>query len=192
RGIVDQPNEFYQALARGVDYASNVYGGSEFALAFGGNEMPGYHTGAATHIGALTGSRHSHLDSAGYSLDQKSKAPQSPRDMMDQLVKEEGWRQILSSLVVCFFARGMYEPDLTVKALTALGYQVDVKELKSLGEEIYAEKQRLKLSEGFDARKLRIPRRILETPTPHGQIQEAHIRAALQRYEEILGGVTKN
>ncbi|MFQ5762098.1 MAG: aldehyde ferredoxin oxidoreductase N-terminal domain-containing protein, partial [Candidatus Bathyarchaeia archaeon] len=30
RGIVDQPNEFYQALARGVDYASNVYGGSEF------------------------------------------------------------------------------------------------------------------------------------------------------------------
>jgi aldehyde:ferredoxin oxidoreductase len=35
----------------------------------GGNEMPGYHTGPGCHLGYLTGARHSHLDSAGYSLD---------------------------------------------------------------------------------------------------------------------------
>ena len=36
--------------------------------------MPGYHTGPACHLGYLTGARHSHLDSAGYSLDQKAAA----------------------------------------------------------------------------------------------------------------------
>jgi len=69
--IVEQPNDFYRALARGVQHASSIYGGEDFALAFGGNEMPGYHTGPAAHLSYLIGARHSHLDSAGYSLDQK-------------------------------------------------------------------------------------------------------------------------
>ena len=70
--IVNQPNDFYRALAHGVEHAASIYGGAEFALAFGGNEMPGYHTGPGCHLGYLTGARHSHLDSAGYSLDQKA------------------------------------------------------------------------------------------------------------------------
>jgi aldehyde:ferredoxin oxidoreductase len=68
--LVKQPNEFYRALACGVDCASAKYGGIDFALAFGGNEMPGYHTGPIAHVGYLTGARHSHLDGAGYSIDQ--------------------------------------------------------------------------------------------------------------------------
>ncbi|MEM4032848.1 MAG: aldehyde ferredoxin oxidoreductase N-terminal domain-containing protein, partial [Zestosphaera sp.] len=69
--LVTQPNDFYKTLAAGVKKASEVYGGSEFALVFGGNEMPGYHTGPGAHIGYLIGLRHSHLDNAGYSVDQK-------------------------------------------------------------------------------------------------------------------------
>jgi aldehyde:ferredoxin oxidoreductase len=72
--IVSQPNDFYRALARGAEHAASIYGGLDFALAFGGNEMPGYHTGPGCHLGYLTGARHSHLDSAGYSLDQKAAA----------------------------------------------------------------------------------------------------------------------
>ena len=63
--IVTQPNAFYSALARGVEHAASVYGGEGFALAMGGNEMPGYHTGPGGYLGYLTGGRHSHLDSAG-------------------------------------------------------------------------------------------------------------------------------
>ncbi|MEM2276496.1 MAG: aldehyde ferredoxin oxidoreductase N-terminal domain-containing protein, partial [Thermoproteota archaeon] len=59
RKIVHQPNEFYSALARGVEYAASKYGGLDFALSFGGNEMPGYHTGPAAYLTFLTGSRHS-------------------------------------------------------------------------------------------------------------------------------------
>ena len=70
--IVSQPNDFYAALARGAEYASQHYGGADYALAMGGNEMAGYHTGPACYVGYLAGARHSHLDNAGYALDQKA------------------------------------------------------------------------------------------------------------------------
>ncbi|HIE33112.1 MAG TPA: aldehyde:ferredoxin oxidoreductase, partial [Thermodesulfobacteriaceae bacterium] len=52
--LAQKANEFYAALASGVDYASQKYGGQDFALAFGGNEMPGYHTGYGAHVTHLT------------------------------------------------------------------------------------------------------------------------------------------
>jgi len=38
--IVVQDNDLYKALARGLDYTISQYGGADFALSFGGNEMP--------------------------------------------------------------------------------------------------------------------------------------------------------
>ena len=32
------------------------------------------------------------------------------------LVKEERWRQVLTSLVICLFARGVYTEDVVLKA----------------------------------------------------------------------------
>jgi aldehyde:ferredoxin oxidoreductase len=186
--IVDQPNEFYNALAMGVDYSSKIYGGKEFALSFGGNEMPGYHTGPATHIGCLIGSRHSHLDGAGYSIDQKMKGL-SPEELVNKLIEEECWRQILSSLVVCYFARKIYEPSLVKKALNALGYEFDEERLKGLGKRIYEEKQALKASEGFTPNELRIPERIFEVPTLHGLIDRNYIKAALEHYSQIFNKI---
>jgi len=187
--IVKQPNEFYQALARGAEYAASKYGGKEFALTFGGNEMPGYHTGPAAYVGFLTGARHSHLDSAGYSYDQKMFKAQetpTPEKIAEQLVKEESWRQILSSLVICFFARNIYKPEIAVKALKTMGYEFTVEDLNKLGREILKKKYEFKFREGFDPSKLRIPKRILETPTPHGKLTEEEIRKAVNLYFEKL------
>jgi len=189
RKIVDQPNEFYQALARGAEYAASKYGGEEFALTFGGNEMPGYHTGPAAYVGFLTGARHSHLDSAGYSYDQKMFKAQetpTPEKIADHLVKEESWRQILSSLVICFFARNIYKPEIVVKALKTMGYEFTIEDLNKLGREILKKKYEFKFREGFDPNKLRIPKRILETPTPHGKLTEEEIRKAVNLYFEKL------
>jgi aldehyde:ferredoxin oxidoreductase len=165
--IVSQPNEFYKSLARGVEYASSVYGGQDFALAFGKNEMPGYHTGPAAHAGFLVGARHSHLDNAGYSLDQKvlSKKTLTPEELAQALIKEESFRQILSSLVICFFAREIYKPETTLAALQVAGFKLDAGELDLLGRRIHCEKFRFKLREGFSFENLRIPKRILETPS---------------------------
>ncbi len=188
--VVDQPNEFYKALATGVDYASKIYGGREFALSFGGNEMPGYHTGPAAHVGYLIGSRHSHLDGAGYSIDQKMK-DLSPEELIDKLIEEECWRQILSSLVVCYFARKIYEPSLVKKALNALGYEFDEERLNELGRRIYEEKQALKASEGFKPNELRIPERIFEVPTTHGSIDKNYTKAALEHYSQIFNKIVE-
>ncbi|MEM0296590.1 MAG: aldehyde ferredoxin oxidoreductase family protein [Zestosphaera sp.] len=184
--IVNQPNDFYRILASGVEKASKVYGGSEFALTYGGNEMPGYHTGPGAHIGFLIGLRHSHLDNAGYSTDQKyiGKEYPSPQSLIEELVEEEVWRQILSSLVVCFFSRGVYKPAAVSKALEPLGIRLSEEELRKLGMEIYREKLKLKIRLGYRLEELKPPKRVFETPSPFGIIGEEYFNEALQHYRE--------
>ncbi len=185
RHIVNCENDFYEALARGVDYASSKYGGKDFALSFGGNEMAGYHTGPAAYIGFLTGARHSHLDNAGYSLDQKSlssKEKIGPEETAEKLLSEEIFRQILSSLVVCFFARGVYSLEIVTEALRASGFDLEEDELMDLGLKILKMKYKYKTENGFDENKLRIPKRIFETPSPFGKFSEKYIRQAVSAY----------
>lgn len=185
--IVAPPNDFYRALARGVEHAASVYGGSDFALAFGGNEMPGYHTGPAVHLTYLTGARHSHLDSAGYGIDQKSLGqPLTPTGVAEALVQEERWRQVLTSLVICLFARGVYTPDVVLRALAAAGFERSADELAGLGRETLRRKYAFKAREGFDLAKARIPRRILETPAAWGTLEEGFLRQAMELYQEMV------
>jgi len=191
--IVEQPNEFYRKLGEGTEEAAKTYGGVEFAMTFGRNEMPGYHAGPATHLGYVIGARHSHLDNAGYSYDQKliGKEYPPPEKVIDDLMKEEAWRQVLSSLVVCFFARGVYKPEVVVEALEPLGIKISVEELQKLGWEIYVEKYKLKLDMGFDLeRDLKLPRRIFETLSPHGKISEEFMQKALDYFRKRIKELT--
>ncbi|MBN1762886.1 MAG: aldehyde:ferredoxin oxidoreductase [Methanomicrobia archaeon] len=189
RKIVRMPTEFYRDLARGVEHASSVYGGQDYALAFGGNEMPEYHTGIACYLNNLAGARHSHLDSAGYDLDQKLLGKEfTLEEVVEKLLKEEEWRQILSSLVVCFFARKVYTPAVIPKALDAIGVKGWTSEkLEELGREIHRAKMNFKFREGFNLDTIRIPKRIFEVPTPHGLLKEEELRKALAIYKERIG-----
>ncbi len=187
--IVNQPNDFYGALARGTDYAASVYGGEDFALAFGKNEMPGYHTGYGGHLNFLTGARHSHLDSAGYSHDQRLSSDEiTPEGLAKKLFEEESYRQILSSIVVCFFARSVYNYPTIAELLEVPGFQFSEKDLASLGEEILRKKYAFKFREGFSLDELRIPKRILKTVSPHGYLNEKVLRDGIAAYKEILLG----
>lgn len=188
--IVSQPNDFYRALARGAEHAASLYGGLDFALTFGGNEMPGYHTGPGCHLGYLTGARHSHLDSAGYSLDQRAAArgePLTPDGVARGLVEEERWRQVLTSLVICLFARGMYVPDVVLEALATAGFEWSAEDLARFGADVLQRKVAFKQREGFNAEALRIPGRILETPTPLGTLDEEFMRRSIQAYSQVVG-----
>ncbi|MFC2105835.1 aldehyde ferredoxin oxidoreductase C-terminal domain-containing protein [Candidatus Bipolaricaulota bacterium] len=153
--------------------------------------MPGYHTGPAGYLGYLLGARHSHLDNAGYNIDQKNLASgiePTAKDLVDQLVREEGWRQVLASLVVCFFSRGLYTPDAIVESLATLGIDLDKAELRDIGADILRRKNRFKLREGFDPSALPIPNRILETASPSGPISDALLREALRQFSEQISG----
>ncbi|MBO3839865.1 MAG: aldehyde ferredoxin oxidoreductase C-terminal domain-containing protein, partial [Candidatus Brockarchaeota archaeon] len=189
RKIVHQPNEFYSALARGVEYAASKYGGLDFALSFGGNEMPGYHTGPAAYLTFLTGSRHSHLDSAGYSIDEedaKTGVNRTPKEIAEILFREESWRQILSSLVLCFFARGIYTPEIVVKTLKVVGLDTTEESLRKTGVETLKNKYLFKIREGFKPDLLRIPRRILEKESPLGMLNESLMREGIMEFFKML------
>lgn len=149
--IFEQPNQFYQALARGVEYAA--------------------------HIGLLVGARHSHLDNGGYSIDQKilTKEKISPEKLAKELLTEERWRQILSSLVVCFFARGIYGADIITQALYSAGYDITSDDLLNIGKEIHREKYSFKIQEGFSLDNYHLPERIFETPSLVGKIDKAFV-----------------
>jgi aldehyde:ferredoxin oxidoreductase len=187
--IVSQPTEFYRALAHGVDRASSMYGGADYALAFGGNEMAGYHTGPGCHAGWLAGARQSHLDNAGYGIDQKlaqSGKTLTPSELGSQLVAEERWRQVLTSLVVCLFARNVYDAQTVLAALQAIGREYTLETLNEAGAETLWRKHAYKEREGFDMSRLRIPARISETPSSLGQVDAGYIREVLAAYRSQL------
>jgi len=181
-------NDFYKALAKGVKHASSRYGGEDFALSFGSNEMAGYHTGPMCYAGYITGSRHSHLDSAGYSLDQKilreGKVP-DPEESAEELLREEAWRQILSSLVVCFFSRGIYDGETVSEALETTGVEPRL-DFNHLGLKILRKKAEFKSREGFKPEINRLPRRIFETASPSGKIDEEYLGKAVEHYYKLL------
>jgi aldehyde:ferredoxin oxidoreductase len=188
--IVRQPNEFYKVLAMGVEEAAKRYGGEDFAMSFNKVEPAGYLTGPLFFISLAIGFRHSHLDSGAYSLDQRifssGEELPSPREAVQKIIEEEAWRQVLTSLVLCLFARGVYDENLTSEALGSLGYSYSSADLRKLGREIYFEKQRLKWEEGFRASNLRIPKRITETPTPLGKISKEYFEEALKEFDNIV------
>lgn len=180
--IVDQPNDFYKALAKGTHHAASIYGGEEFALNFGKNEMPGYHTGPACYLGYSIGARHSHLCNAGYSLDQKmivNDTKETPVSIVDKLMEEEMWRQVLSGLTICFFARGIYTMDVVIRALKVAGMDFTAEEINNIGKEIYAEKYRFKFQEGFSFDNQKFPKRIFETKSPSLEFDDKYLREGL-------------
>jgi len=185
--IVYSENEFFSDLRKGIDYTSSKYGGKDFALTYGKNEMPGYHTGYGAHIGYLFGARHSHLDSAGYAIDREAMTtPNTVEELVEKILKEEQWRQILSSLVICFFAREIYTSDVIHKCLKLSGFVFSEEELSDIGREIYADKYRFKIKCGFDIDNLSLPKRVFEVPSSLGFIDKGFTDKAIVLLKEKI------
>ena len=73
-----------------------------------------------------------------------------PTSVADALLNEERWRQVLTSLVVCFFARGVYTADVCCRRWPAAGFDLDAADLARLGAETLRRKYAFKEREGFD------------------------------------------
>jgi aldehyde:ferredoxin oxidoreductase len=100
----------------------------------------------------------------------------------DSLLEEERWRQVLTSLVICLFARNIYTPEMTQKALASTGFNLSLEELSAIGADTLHRKYDFKMKEGFDLSQIRIPRRIYETTSPLGNIDETFMREAIKEY----------
>ena len=186
--IVNGSNEFYRALARGVDYAAEKYGGRDFAMALGKNEVSGYHTGPASIVGQLVGVRHSHLDNGGYAIDQKAvKKPMDAEMMVDEIIKEDNSRGVFNSLVGCLFARGVYTEENIIDSLGAVGIVKTGEELQDLGKRIFDEKYKFKVQEGFDLAQARVPKRFYETVSAQGMVTPETVEEMLRLYRKKRG-----
>ena len=186
--IVRAPNEFYASLARGAEYAAAKYGGLEYAMTLGGNEVSGYHTGPASIVGQLVGVRHSHLDNAGYGIDQKAlKKPMDLETVVEEIIKEDNSRGVFNSLVGCLFARGVYSEENIMDSLGAVGIVKSKDDLQELGRRIFQEKYKFKVQEGFDLSAARVPRRFYETVSASGMVTAERVQEMLGIYRKKRG-----
>ena len=188
RNIACMENDFYSALGKGVAHASSVYGGKDYAMQIAGNEMAGYHTGYGALIGMACGARHSHLCNGGYSIDQGLKTP-GVDVIVDKMFKEEVDRCMLNSLVMCLFARKVYDRDTILLALNSVGYTFTSDDLSHIAEKIYATKIRVKRAMGFEQEKVEFPKRFFETPSLHGLLDEATAYEAQRKFNALTNAL---
>jgi len=176
-------NKFYRRLGKGSRHASSRYGGEDFAMQLAGNEMAGYHTGYGALVGAAVGARHSHLCNGGYSLDQSSEEF-DPDVFVDKLFLEECERCMTNSLVMCLFARKIYDRQTILDALNSIGWSLTDDDLTNIGKRILQVKLQIKKALGFRQRAVKLPKRFFQTPSMHGQLDEDMAYHLICKYTE--------
>jgi aldehyde:ferredoxin oxidoreductase len=173
-------NEFYRLLARGTLKAAEHYGGADFACVLG-QEMAGYATGEVFFVSQALGFRHSHLDAGGYSYDQKGKEPNVDA-AVKFLVEDERARVLLTSMVSCLFARGVYGDPILSDCLRSVGYTNLADNPGTVSRNVQKLRWRTRLRTGFDPRSVSIPGRFLEIETWKGRIDGTYLNSIKDAY----------
>ena len=183
-------NDFYHLLGQGTLKAADVYGGADFACVLG-QEMAGYATGEVYYAAQSLGLRHSHLDSGGYSYDQKHDEKDVDK-VVSFLVSDEQERVFLTSMVACLFARGVYKPDVLAECLTALGYTAVADNMAAIAGTIQQKRWQNRLATGFKPELVKIPKRFQEVTTWKGQTDSSYLKALTQTCARYLTEIARN
>lgn len=183
-------NDFYRLLSQGTIKAAEHYGGADFACVLG-QEMAGYATGEVFFVSQALGLRHSHLDAGGYSFDQKDKEP-DVEGAIQFLVQDERARVLLTSLVSCLFARGVYGEQVVSDCLHSVGYTALADSINTISRHVQKLRWRIRLRTGFDPRAVSIPKRFLEVETWRGRIDAAYLNALKEAYSEAILAIARN
>jgi len=179
--ILRGDSEVGRWLGQGEVAAAQHYGATDYVAAAGGQGIAGYWTGYAHLLGHLLGARHSHLDNAGYAIDQKLE-PYTDEAIVEQIIADEAERIVQTSVGICLFARGVYDLETISLALASVGQGRSAAELRALGERVYWERIRLRERLGFVARAEDLPERCFETPTPRGQLRRERVARMIEIY----------
>ncbi len=183
-------NDFWYLLGEGTMAAAREYGGEDFASVLG-QEMAGYATGPVYYVSQAMGVRHSHLDTAGYSFDQKAKE-YTPQAALDYIINEDRRRVVLTSLVSCLFARGLYTWDRVSRGLSIIGYEEQASRVEEIGEEIRKLRWKLKVAMGFDLDNVKIPKRYFETETFRGKPDPEFTNTLIKMYASHIKTLISN
>ena len=187
-GDKDARNLFWYA-GEGLHALTKQYGGEDYAIMINKNPPAGYSTGPYTIVGHTIGARHSHLDNAGYSLDQKNLTKDiGAESAIMWLVNEEEWRNILNSLIICLFAKQIFTPSIVVDCLHQLKIPKSENELHEISLSIQKKKIEVKQKFGFSIEKIKynLPNRFYEMPTSFGRIAPEKIQELIETYQYLV------
>ncbi len=173
-------NDFYRLLGQGTMKAAEHYGGEDFACVLG-QEMGGYATGEVFFTSQALGFRHSHLDTGGYSFDQKHKDKDLEK-AVEFLVKDEQGRVLLTSMVSCLFAREVYKEEVLAECLNSLGYSYLAENMNEVAKHIQKLRWQVRLATGFDPAGVKIPKRFTEVTTWKGPLDVDFLRSLTTEY----------
>jgi aldehyde:ferredoxin oxidoreductase len=177
-------NEFYRLMAQGTLKAAEQYGGKNYACVLG-QEMAGYATGEVFFASQALGFRHSHLDSGGYTYDQKEMGKDTKK-AVDFLIKDEQGRVLLTSMVACLFARGVYTDELLASCLNAVGYTTMADNLGTLASTIQQLRWKNRFATGFVPEEVTIPKRFHEITTVKGPLDSAFLSSLMAEYGKAI------
>ncbi len=177
-------NAFYLLLGQGTLAAARQYGGEDFACVLG-QEMAGYATGELFFAAQSLGFRHSHLDTGGYSYDQKH-AERDVEKATAFLLDDEPGRCLLTSMVSCLFARSVYTPEVLADCLSSLGFDAVATDLDVSGERIRRHRWQLRFASGFVPEEVVLPKRYYKVNTWKGAIDGQYLDALRREYGRRL------
>lgn len=177
-------NDFYHSLGQGTLVAAARYGGSDFACVLG-QEMAGYATGEVFFASHTYGFRHSHLDNAGYSYDQKSDSKKS-EDAVAFLIEEERKRVQLTCMVSCLFARNIYPEERLQECLASVGLPRLADSLVARSTDVQAKRWQLKYRTGYNPKDISIPKRFSEVITWKGQVDREFMHTVATDYQNAV------
>ncbi len=177
-------NEFYRLLTQGTLKAADHYGGREYSCVLG-QEMAGYATGEVYFASQALGLRHSHLDSGGYSYDQKETGKDVSK-AIDFLVKDEQGRVLLTSMVACLFARGVYTDELLARCLKSVGYDNLAENMGPVSRAIQQLRWKMRLDTGYKPEDIAIPKRFYEVTTVKGAVDAAFLDELMKEYARTI------
>ncbi len=177
-------NDFYRLLGMGTLKAADHYGGADYACVLG-QEMAGYATGEVFYTSQSLGFRHSHLDSGGYSYDQKHEEKDVDK-AIDFLVADERDRILLTSMVACLFAREVYNKEHLAECLDVLGYPGIAANMEPIEHRIQQKRWQLRLATGFKPEAVKIPKRFTELTTWKGKTDVKYLDQLTSAYAQKI------
>jgi aldehyde:ferredoxin oxidoreductase len=177
-------NDFYRLLGLGTLKAAEEYGGAEFGCVLG-QEMAGYATGELFFAAQSLGFRHSHLDTGGYSYDQKHDEKDVDK-AVSFLIDDEPGRCLLTSMVSCLFARSVYSEEVLGECLQAIGYPDVTDKLAEAGERIRTHRWQLRFATGFKPENITLPKRFYKISTWKGPVDANYLDELRREYGRRL------
>ncbi|MCS7116913.1 MAG: aldehyde ferredoxin oxidoreductase family protein [Nitrososphaerota archaeon] len=191
---------FGKVLAEGCKRASQIIGkGSEyFAMHIKGLELPAHSPrgvyGLTLGYSTSTrgGSHHDYRPTAEYSIIDRAKIDGKP----EWVIEVQHMTAVGDSLIICRFTERALGFSLTeeyVKIVDlATGFDIDLTELKTIGERIYNMERLFNVKCGVARKDDTIPKRLMIEPIPEGPSKGMHVKPQVlelmkDKYYELRG-----